>query len=121
MSNLPKHSTNEQGEIVVEPTYNFSQTDLQAMLKQMMDTNAQMIMDIFEKQFSTPNNINIYSTADLCRIYHVSESTIYNYRKSGRLHYCSDGQKVWFTQEHIDEFNWLTDSRNKKTRSCKMA
>jgi hypothetical protein len=121
MSNLPNHSTIEQGEIVFEPTYNISQTDLQAMLKQMMNMNAQMIMDIFDKKLTNSNIINIYSTADLCRIYHVSESTIYNYRTSGRLHYCSDGQNVWFTQEHIDEFNWLTDSRNKKTRSCKMA
>jgi len=55
----------------------------------------------------------IYFIKDLCKMYDVSENTIHNYRKSGLLDCCHVGQKVWFTQEHLDDFNRRTDGRYK--------
>jgi len=55
----------------------------------------------------------IYFIEDLCRIYGVSENTIHKYRKLELLDCCDVGQKVWFTQEHLDDFNRRTDSRYK--------
>lgn len=121
MTDLPKHSTNNNVEIEVDPTANFNQADMLGMVTQLINTNYKMVMEMFEKQIANSKQTTIYFTSDLCRMYNVTKSTIYNYRKSGRLHYCSDGQKVWFTQEHIDEFNWLTDSRNKQSTARKMA
>ena len=121
MTELPKHSTNNNVEIEVDPTANSNQADMLGVVTQLINTNFNMMKDLFEKQICIPKQLNYFLTADLCRIYNVSESTIYNYRKSVRLPYCSDGQKVWFTQEHIDEFNWLNDSRNKQSKARKMA
>lgn len=54
-----------------------------------------------------------YSIQDLCRIFNVSPNTIAKYIKMGLLNCCSVGQKVWFTQEQIDDFNRRTDTRYK--------
>ena len=121
MTELPKHSTNNNVEIEVEPTVNSNQADMLGEVMKLINNNFDGAIEKIAKQICVSKQIIIYFTADLCRIYNVSESTIYNYRKSGRLHYCSDGQKVWFTQEQIDEFNWLTDSRNKQSTNRKRA
>ncbi|GEM_PF-5333529 len=121
MSDLPKHSTNNNVGIEVDPTANFNQADMQGVVQKLINENFKEAIEKIVKQIGISKQITIYFTSDLCRIYNVSESTIYNYRKSGRLHYCSDGQKVWFTQEHIDEFNWLTDSRNKQSTTRKIS
>jgi hypothetical protein len=121
MTDLPKYSTNNEVKIEVEPTTNLNQMDILCMAMKLINNNFNEAVEKITKQLGISKQITIYSTADLCRIFNVSESTIYNYRKSGKLHYCNDGQKVWFTQEHIDEFNWLNDSRNKQSTIRKMA
>lgn len=121
MTDLPIHSTNTNVEIEVDPTANFNQGDMLDKVMKMMNAN---FIDAYERianEIAISKQPAIYFTADLCRIYNVSESTIYHYRKSGKLHCCSDGQKVWFTQEHINAFNWLCDSRNKNITIRKMA
>lgn len=54
-----------------------------------------------------------YTIEDLMLILGVSENTIMKYRRVGLLECCSYEQKVWFTQEHIDDFMRKTDSRFK--------
>jgi len=54
-----------------------------------------------------------YTIDEMCEILRVSENKLREYRKKGLLIDCSDGKKIWFTQEHLDEFYRRTDSRNK--------
>ena len=120
MTDLSKHRTSNKVEIEVESTSNFNQADMLCEAMKLMNDNFKGAIENIARQIVISKQITIYSTADLCRIYNVSESTLYNYRKTGRLPYCSDGQKVWFTQEQIEQFNWLTDSRNKQSTTRKM-
>ena len=69
--------------------------------------------DILNQKIDELQEPRIYFVEDLCRIYNVSTNTIAKYRKIGLLNCCIDGQKVWFTQQHIDDFNRRTDSRYK--------
>ena len=120
MIDLPIHSTNAVVEIEVEQTENLNQADMLCKVMKVMNDNYFKMYERIANQIDKSKQTTIYFTSDLCRIYNVSESTIYHYRKSGKLNYCSDGQKVWFTQEHIDEFNWINDSRNKQSTIRKM-
>ena len=120
MTDLTIHRTNYKVEIEVAPTTNSNQAVVLCELMKLINENFSGVIEKIAKQIGISKQTTIYFTADLCRIYNVSESTIFNYRKSGKLQYCSDGQKVWFTQEHLDEFNWLTDSRNKQIAARKM-
>lgn len=118
MIDLVQHSITNKVEIDVPQTNNLN---LQDVLCEVMKTNFIEAYERIAKEIAISKQNTIYFTEDLCRMFNVSESKIYLYRKSGKLHYCSDGQKIWFTQEHIDEFNWLCDSRNKDSNIRKMA
>jgi len=48
----------------------------------------------------------------MCRKLGISENTLNTYREEGLMGYCSVGQKVWFLEEHLQEFYRKTDSRN---------
>ncbi len=121
MTDLIQHSIVNKVEMDVPQTDNLNLTDVLCEVMKKMNTNFEITIDKLVKQINLSKQTTIYFTSDLCQMYNVSESTIYHYRKSGKLHYCSDGQKVWFTQEHIDDFNWLNDSRNKQSTIRKMA
>ncbi len=114
MIDLVQHSIQNEVEIDVSQTNNLSLKDMLCEVMNMMNTNFEKVIEEKYKQINLSNQTTIYSTEDLCHMYKVSESTIYHWRKSGKLQCCGEGQKVWFTQEHIDEFNWLCDSRNKR-------
>ena len=89
----------------------FNQLDeLCRVVKAVGDNFTHAIEDL-SSNIKNSQSPKIYFTKDLCEIYNVDKNTIYNYRKKGILNYCSIGQRVWFTQEHIDEFNQRTDSR----------
>jgi hypothetical protein len=121
MTDLPKHSTNNNVEIEVDPAANVNQADMLCMVLKLINDNPNGAFEKIAKLIDISKQITIYFTSDLCRIYNESESTIYNYRISGKLNLCSEGQKVWFTQEQIDEFNWLTDRRNKQSTAHKIS
>jgi hypothetical protein len=121
MIDLVQHSIINKVEIDVPQTNNLNLTDVLCEVMKNLNTNFENSIDKLVKQINSSKQTTIYFTEDLCRMYNVSESTIYNYRKTGKLQYCNDGQKVWFTQEHIDAFNWLCDSRNKQSTLRKMA
>jgi hypothetical protein len=108
-------------EIDVPRTNNLNLPDVLCEVMKTMNTNFIEAYERIAKEIAISKQTKIYFTEHLCQMYNVSESTIYNYRKSGKLDFCSDGQKVWFTQEHIDAFNWLCDSRNKQSTLRKMA
>lgn len=95
--------------------------DVLCEVMKLMNTNFENSIEKLAKQLNVSKQTTIYFTEDLCRMYKVSESTVYHCRKSGKLQCCDEGQKVWFTQEHIDAFNWLCDSRNKQSTLRKMA
>lgn len=120
MTDLVQHSITNKVEIDVPQTDNLNLTDVLCEVMKMLNTNFEKVIEEKYKQINKPKQ-TIYFTEDLCHMYNVSKSCIYLYRKSGKLHFCSDGQKVWFTQEHIDDFNWLCDSRNKDSNMRKMA
>lgn len=128
MIDLVQHSIQNEVEIDVSQTNNLSLKDvliellkiLKMIITKIKTEDKNTEEKRIEEKITTINQnrsyqTSIYFTTDLCHMYNVSESTIYNYRKNGKLPFCSDGQKVWFTQEHIDEFNWNSDSRNKKS------
>ncbi|MFZ4456619.1 MAG: helix-turn-helix domain-containing protein [Bacteroidales bacterium] len=90
--------------------------ELCRLMREMNENNVKMLENI-RHELNQAQNRRIYFTKDLCKMYEVSEGTIYNYRKSGKLDYCSDGQKVWFTAEQLDDFDRRHDSRyNSKLR-----
>lgn len=100
-------------EVDLIPATNLNQVgELCRVLKATGDNLIQVIEDL-SSNIKNSQYPKIYFTKDLCKIYNVDKNTIYNYRKAGILNYCSVGQRVWFTQEHIDEFNQRTDSRYK--------
>lgn len=115
MSDSKKIVSVELIEKVAEaPAASFNQQEeLCRVIKTVGDNLIKAVEDL-NTQIKNSQIPQIYFTKDLCEIYKVSESTIYKNRKSGLLDYCSDGQKIWFTQEHIDDFNRRTDSRFKE-------
>ena len=54
-----------------------------------------------------------YSIKGMCQKLEISDTTLNKYREEGLIDYCSVGQKVWFTEEHLQEFYRRTDSRFK--------
>ena len=54
-----------------------------------------------------------YSIKGLCKKLGVCENTLTGYRERELLDCCSDGQKLWFREEHLQEFYRKTDSRYK--------
>lgn len=120
MTDLVQQSISNKVEIDVPQTNNLNLQDVLCEVMKMMNTNFEKVIEEKDKQINKPKQ-TIYFTEDLCSMYKVSESTIYHWRKSGKLQCCGEGQKVWFTKEHIDDFNWLCDSRNKDSNMRKMA
>jgi hypothetical protein len=118
MTDLVQHSITNKVEIDVPQTNNLNLKDV---LYEVMKTNFIEAYERLAKEIAISNQTTIYFTEDLCRMYKIRKKTIFNYRNSGKLQFCSDGQKVWFTQDHIDAFNWLNDSRNKQSTLRKMA
>lgn len=54
-----------------------------------------------------------YSIKGMCTKLGISETTLYTYREEGLIDCCTLGQKVWFTEEHLQDFLRKTDSRYK--------
>lgn len=81
-------------------------------MKEQNENNKKEINQLNQK-IDALQEPKIYSIKDLCRIFDVWPNTISKYIKSGLLPCCSEGQKVWFTLEHINEFNRRTDNRYK--------
>ena len=46
----------------------------------------------------------VYTSKDLMNLLNVKEATLRNYRNEGYLAYSQLGDKIWYTQENIDEF-----------------
>ncbi len=62
------------------------------------------------KDIATP----VYSSKDLMKILDVKESTLRHYRDDGLLDYSKVKDKIWYTQEHLNNFLNKTDIRHKK-------
>lgn len=56
----------------------------------------------------------VYTSKDLMNILDVKESTLRRYRDDGLLDYSKVKDKIWYTQEHLDNFLHKTDIRHKK-------
>lgn len=56
----------------------------------------------------------VYTSKDLMNILDVKDSTLRKYRDNGDLEYCKFGDKIWYTQEHLNNFLHKTDIRYKK-------
>jgi len=54
-----------------------------------------------------------YSIDGMCKKLGISDTKLKEYRDNGLIDCCSVGQKVWFTEEHLQEFYRRTDSRFK--------
>lgn len=52
------------------------------------------------KNVATP----VYTSKDLMNLLNVKESTLRGYRDNGYLGYTKIGDKIWYTQEQLDEF-----------------
>ena len=120
MTDLVQHSVIDKVEMDVTQTDQLNLKDVLCEMLKLLNENTEKLVNEKLKQQNNPKQ-TVFFTKDLMQMFDVSESTIYNYRKSGKLPYCSDGQKVWFTQENIDAFNWNCDSRNKQSALSKTA
>ncbi|MEI6753144.1 MAG: hypothetical protein WCK78_08240, partial [Paludibacter sp.] len=54
-----------------------------------------------------------YSIDGMCKKLGISDTKLKEYRDNGLMDCCSEGQKVWFTEEHLQDFYRRTDSRYK--------
>jgi regulator of replication initiation timing len=54
-----------------------------------------------------------YSIEGMCKKLGVCDNILRRYREDKLLDFCTDGQKkIWFLEEHLQEFYRRTDSRN---------
>lgn len=70
-------------------------------------------INILEQKIDDLRKPRNYTIEEMCEILRVCDNKLREYRKKGLMDNCSDGKKIWFTQEHLDEFYRRTDSRNK--------
>jgi thiamine monophosphate kinase len=58
--------------------------------------------------------VKLYTVEDFETLFFVKVRTQQNYRKAKKLNFIKPGEKVLYTQEHVDEFIARFDSRNIK-------
>jgi len=112
----PKHITTSidmDGSVAEVFLAKFNQ--LAALCEKVIEQNENSEKEIIRlnQKIDALQEPKIYSIHDLCRIFNVSPNTISKYIKQGLLPCCSEGQKVWFTSEQVNEFNRRTDNRTK--------
>lgn len=76
-------------------------------------------LESYEKLFGliveqTRFPIRTYTEDDFTTLFGVQKRTQQNYRKAGKLDYFKPGEKVLYTQQHIDDFIARHDTRNLK-------
>lgn len=85
--------------------------------KELMNENKELTTKIHRLEIEIvqlKNEIRApYSIGSMCKKLEISDTTLNKYREEGLIDCCSVGQKVWFTEDHLQEFYRRTDSRFK--------
>ena len=89
---------------------------LEELEKRLQKTEQKLVekLEKIEKLFYFKNCIteqNYFDNQDLCQLLNISKATLQRYRSMGLLKYQKIGKKIFYTQEHIQEF---INNNNKK-------
>lgn len=80
-------------------------------LEKIVTNQNELMMQITK---NTQYPISIYTEDDFTAMFGLKQRAQQDYRKKGKLDYLKLGEKVLYTQQHIDEFIARHDSLNMK-------
>ncbi|MEI7505143.1 MAG: helix-turn-helix domain-containing protein, partial [Paludibacter sp.] len=80
-----------------------------AEIKKDNKTTHTFLEQVITNQGHPPRLLN---DKDLMFMFNVCAKTLQNYRAAGKISYVKIGDKIYYTQQHIDEFIERHDSKN---------